>query len=258
MSLEKIARFKPGENVTVAATVAGGIIAAGRFVSVTGINARRGYDGAHASAGEEHPFGVSQRSSSDPATEDVNSVDLLVECVRSNAIAIVEAGEEIDATPPVEVAIGAGGKAFVADVAVAASLKTGVVGENNAITWTSRSPGAADDQITITLQNTGKEKALAVDVNGNDIVVTLATNGVGAGEVTSTAAQVEAAILAHDTASQMVTTANTGASSGAGVVKAVGKTNLAGGEDATNDARSVGKALTSAAAAGDFIEVDLY
>jgi hypothetical protein len=258
MSLERVARYKPGENITVAATVAGGIIVAGRFIAVTGINKRRGYDGAHCSAGDERPFGVSQRSTMDPATEDVNSTELLTECVRSNAVARVEAGEEIDATPPVDVAVGAGGKAIVADVAVAAFLKTGVVGNNNAITWTAREAGVDGDNLTITLQNTGKEKALSVDVNGNDIVVTLATNGVGAGEVTSTAAQVEAAVLAHDTASQLVTTANTAGSSGAGVVVAVAKTNLAGGEEGTAGAVAVGKALTSAAAAGDIIEVDLY
>lgn len=253
MSLEAIARYKPGENITVRAKTP---ISAGRFVAVVGFGKDRSYEGEHAAAGDEHPFGVSQRSSTDPAAEDVHSVELLVECVRSNAVARIEAGEAIVA--PTDVAVGALGKVVNADSAAAASLKTGVVGENNAITWTAREAGIGGNALSIEILNTGKGKALSVDVDGDKIVVTAATNEVGAGEITSTATLVEAAILEHDVASQLVTAANTGASSGAGVVKAVATTNLAGGADSTSAAAAVGKALTSAEEAGDFIEVSLY
>lgn len=253
MSLEAIARYKPGENITVRAKTA---IVAGRFVQVVGFGSDRSYEGEHATAGDDHPFGVSQRSSSDPVTEDPRSVDLLVECVRSNAVARVEAGEAIVA--PFDVAVGAAGKAVGADAAVAASLVTGVIGENNAIAWTSKLPGADGNAISVEILNTGKEKALSVDTDGDKIVVTAATNGTGAGEITSTAAQVMAAIEEHDVASTLVAVVNKGSSSGAGVVKAVAKTSLAGGTDSTGGALAVGKALTSAEAAGDIIEVSLY
>lgn len=253
MSLEAIARYKPGENVTVRAKTA---ITAGRFVQVVDYGDDRSYEGEHAAANDPHPFGVSQRSSSDPATEDPRSVDLLVECVRSNAVARVEAGAAVVA--PTDVGVGAGGKAITAIASVAAALTTGTVGENNGIVWTAKAAGTGGNALSIELLNTGKEKALAVDVDGTKIVVTLATNGTGAGEITSTAAQVMAAIEEHDTASQLVAVANKGASSGAGVVKAVATTNLSGGTDATGGAVAVGKALTSAEEAGELIEVSLY
>jgi len=253
MSLEAIARFKPGENVSVRAKAA---IVAGRFVQVVGYGVDRSYEGEHASAGDPHPFGVSQRSSSNPATEDPRSVDLLVECVRTNSVARIEAGEEICA--PTDVAVGAEGKAVAADAAVAASLTTGTVGENNGIVWTAKETGTAGNSLSVEILNTGKEKSLSVDVDGDKIVVTAATNGTGAGEITSKAEDVIAAINEHDTASQLVSVANKGTSTGAGVVKAVATTSLAGGTEPTSGALAVGKALTSAEKAGELIEVSLY
>jgi hypothetical protein len=256
--MEKIARYKPGENVTVRPNgeEASDQLKAGRFVKVTGLGSDNAYEAEHATAGDAHPFGVTQRDSSDPSKEDPRSVDLLVECVRGNSIPRVEAGEAITATA--EVAIGAEGKAVNADSAVAATLVTGAVGENNAIKWTAKQAGAAGDNLSVEILNTGKEKSLSVDVDGSKIIVTAATNGTGAGEITSTAAQIIAAVEKHDTASQLVAVANSGASSGAGVVKAVATTKLAGGADSTGGALSVGKALTSAEKAGDFIEVDFF
>jgi hypothetical protein len=55
----------------------------------------------------------------------------------------------------------------------------------------------------------------------------LATN---AGAITSTAAQVIAAIKANSAANGLVDVANTGASTGAGVMAAVSATALSGGE----------------------------
>lgn len=258
--MEKIARFKPGDNVSVRpdGELAGDQLKAGRFVAITGYGADRSYLASHAEAGDTKPFGVTQRDTAKPNVEDPTSVDLLVECVRTGSIPWVEAGEAIDASPPVDIAVGADGKAVVADSAVAAKLETGKVADNNAITWTAKVAGKGGNSLAVEMLNTGKEKSLSVDVDGDTITVTLATNGTGAGEITSTATLVIAAIAEHDTASQLVKAANTGASSGAGVVTAVAKTSLAGGTDSTGGANAVGKALTSAEEAGDYIQVDFY
>lgn len=256
MSFEKIGRYKPGQNVTVKPNgeLAGDQLKAGRFVTITGYDeATRTYLADHSAAGEQHPFGVTQRESAKPNVEDPRSVDLLVE-VQKGGIPFVEAGEEIAA--PTNIAVGEDGKAFALDAAVAASVDAGVVGENNAITYTAKAAGVAGNAISVTLTDPpGNNVALSVDVDGTDIEVTLATDGASA--ITSTAAQVIAAIKEHDVASQLITAANKGASSGAGVVKALAKTSLSGGlAGSTGDA--VGRALTSADAAGDYIEVDLF
>lgn len=116
------------------------------------------------------------------------------------------------------------------DDAVAASLVTGLVGSNNAIRWTADEPGEAGEDIRVALVDpAANSQALAVDVDGDDITVSLATDGAGA--IVSTAAQVIAAVNEHDTASQLVTAANAGVSNGTGVVTAVGLTPLAGGAD---------------------------
>lgn len=255
--MEKIARFKPGENVTVRpdGKTEGAQLQAARFVSVTGVGDEGTYLAKHSSAGEPHPFGVTQRSSANPAVEDERSVDLLVETVRTGSIPWVEAGDEI--TAPCEGAIGANGRVVEAAAAVAAHVDTGLVGENNGITWTAKDAGEGGNAISVTLVDPpGNGVALSVDVDGGEIVVTLATDGASA--ITSTAAQVIAAIAEHDVASQLVTATNKGASNGTGVVKAVAKTSLAGGEGATDGGEAVCKVLTDADEAGDFVQVDLY
>jgi hypothetical protein len=246
--MEKIGRYKPGQNVTVRPNgeLAGDQLQAGRFVTVTDIGDDRCYLAEHSSAGEDHPFGVTQRSSAKPNVEDPRSVDLLVE-VMKGGIPRVEAGEEIPIGS--RIAVGEDGKAVVAGGAVAASLKTGIVASNNAITWTAREKGADGNALSVEILNTGKGKALSVDVDGDTITVIAATNEVGAGEITSTATQVMAAIAEHDVASQLVS---------AGVVTAVAKTALAGGSDLEGEGAEVGQALTEAEEAGDFIEVDPF
>lgn len=111
--------------------------------------------------------------------------------------------------------------------AVVPSLVTGVVAANNAIRWTKAD--ANDDRTPrVQLVNPGaNDQALAIDVDGRDVIVSLATGVAGA--ITSTAALVIAAINEHNDASQLVVAANEGASSGAGVVAAVALTALAGG-----------------------------
>lgn len=116
-----------------------------------------------------------------------------------------------------------------AGAVTAASLVTGTVGANNAIRWTARS---ADRLPRVQLVDPGgASAALAVDVDGNDVIVSLATSAGSA--ITSTAAQVIAAVNEHDAASGLLTAANEGASSGAGVVLAVAITALSGGAPST-------------------------
>jgi len=110
---------------------------------------------------------------------------------------------------------------------VKASLVAGVVANNNAIRFTAKKYGTAEEDINITLIDPpGNNVALSVDVVGRDINITLATDGASA--VTSTAAQVIAAIAASP-ADDLVDAANEGASTGAGVVAAVASTPLDGG-----------------------------
>jgi hypothetical protein len=249
--MEKIGRFKPGQNVSVFAKTA---IKAGRFIAITAAKTSRGdYQGEHAPAGTRRPFGVSQYDSA-PTTQPAHSRERLVE-VMKGGIPFVEAGEEISALA--EISVGAEGKAVAASGEGAAFLDKGVQADNNAVHYEANTSGTDGNDITVALLNTGKEKALSVDVDGNDITVTLATNNTGAGEVTSTAAQVIAAILEHDTASQLITASNKGTSTGAGVISAFAKASLSGGT-AGGEANPVGKALTAAAEAGDYIEVDIY
>ncbi len=128
------------------------------------------------------------------------------------------------------VANGAGGVKPPA-AAVAATLATGVVANNNAITFTAKPAGTVGNDISVQLIDpAGNDKALSVDVVGRDILVSLATSGAGA--IISTAAEIIAAVIASP-ATDLVTPANTGVSTGAAAVVAVAKTDLAGGTDAT-------------------------
>lgn len=114
--------------------------------------------------------------------------------------------------------------------AAAATIDTGVVGDNNALTWTAKDLGFAGNGISVALVDpAGNNQAIAVNVADNNISVSLATDGAGA--ITSTAANIITAIEANAAANALVSVANTGASTGAGVVAAVAATNLAGGKD---------------------------
>ena len=113
---------------------------------------------------------------------------------------------------------------------VAAKLATGVVGSNNAITFTAVVPGTDAEKIKVQLLDpSANSQALAVSVSGDTIVVSLKT-GVG-GAIESTAEEVIAAVNAHLVAKTLVTAANTGASTGKGVVAAVAATALDDGGD---------------------------
>jgi hypothetical protein len=113
---------------------------------------------------------------------------------------------------------------------VAAKLVTGVAESNNAILWTAKVPGTAGESIKVQLLDPAQaSQDLAVSVSGDTIVVSLETSAVPA--ITSTAAEVIAAVNAHLVANQLVTAANAGASTGAGIVAAVAATALDEGAD---------------------------
>ena len=88
---------------------------------------------------------------------------------------------------------------------------------NAAILLTSKLAGVAGNMISVRLAApAGANAALGVVVTGNDILVNLATGAV-AGTVTSTAAQVIAAITGNAAADALVTATNAAGSTGAGV-----------------------------------------
>jgi len=97
---------------------------------------------------------------------------------------------------------------------------TGVVANNNAIHWTSKIPG---DGMEVNLVNPGPDHAqISISVAKWKVYVGMATNS--AGVVTSTAAEVIAAVTANAAASALVSAANDGASTGAGVPTVQGVT----------------------------------
>lgn len=142
---------------------------------------------------------------------------------------------EIDAGPrPIQTVrssvIGIVGTAPDAQAEVKATLATGVVASNNALTFTSKLDGVLGNNISVKLVNPGTNSAaLAVSVIGQAITVSLATSVGGA--ITTTAAQLKTAIEANAAANALVGLANTGASTGAGAVTALATTFLSGGVD---------------------------
>ncbi len=91
---------------------------------------------------------------------------------------------------------------------------SGVEGDNNGITWTAKIPG---NGMEVDMVNAGISQVLSVSVQSlSKIRVSLGTNS--SGVVTSTAAQVIAAVAANAQANAIVGAANTGASTGAAAV----------------------------------------
>lgn len=142
---------------------------------------------------------------------------------------------EIDAGPrPIQTVrssvIGLIGTAPDAQAEVKATLATGVVGSNNALTWTSKLAGVLGNNISVKLVDPAANNAtLSVTVTGQAIVASLATSAAGA--ITTTAAQLKTAIEASVAANALVTVTATGASTGAGAVAALATTYLSGGVD---------------------------
>ena len=123
-------------------------------------------------------------------------------------------------------ATGAFGGLLQRATQVVAQLLTGVVGSNNAITWRAVSEGVAGNSVTLTLVDPGTTASLSVVVTGTAIVVNLAY---ATGAITSTAAEVIAAVNADNDAGALVIVHNTTTSTGAGLMTALVLTSLAGG-----------------------------
>ena len=126
--------------------------------------------------------------------------------------------------------IGIVGTAPEAQAAAAATLATGVVASNNALTWTAKTTGALGNDIGVVLKDPlANSAALSVSVTNKVITVSLATSAGGA--ITTTGTQLIAAISGNASANALVTVTNTGASTGASAVAAVPQTFLDGGQD---------------------------
>lgn len=108
-------------------------------------------------------------------------------------------------------------------------LSTSLTGANNDLAFTSLLSDNSTP-VRVTYADPGANNAaLSVSVSGNDITVNLATNGTGT--ITSTAAQVKAAIEASSPASALVTVAHKPLNDGTGVVTALAQTALTGGNN---------------------------
>jgi phage tail sheath protein FI len=142
---------------------------------------------------------------------------------------------DIDAGPrPVQTVasaiIGIIGTAPNSQAVAPASLLTGVVGSNNALTFTGVPIGSLGNAISVILRDPkANSSPLSVSVSNKNITVNLATSA--GGVITSTATQVLTAIAAKLDAAALVTVANTGASTGAGIVAATQFAYLSGGLD---------------------------
>lgn len=147
------------------------------------------------------------------------------------------------------------GRSITLASAVAAALATGVVGSNNAVTWTARAPGVGGNSVTVTLVDPGGTAAtLSVDVaeNGHDITVNL---GRASSAINTTAQALMDAVEANGDANSLVTVASTSTSNGTGLVAAVSKTSLAGGTDPEGGGHVLGTAQTSVTVSDTFVEV---
>lgn len=142
----------------------------------------------------------------------------------------LNAGMDVDTLPDVEECEIVG----IDDIAVSgtyASLTTAMAGANNDIVFTSRTIGTIGNSRSIRLVDpAGNDQALVISVVGGNMVSASLATGPG-GAITTTAAQLRAAILAHAAANALVSTANAGADTGVGIVIALAETFLAGGTD---------------------------
>ncbi len=110
----------------------------------------------------------------------------------------------------------------------AATLTTSLSGSNNDLVFTARVGGTVGNATTIKYTDPGGDGSISIGVSGTDITVTLAY---GSGAITSTAADVEAAIEADSDAVALVSIVNASSNDGTGLVTAMGETALTGGSD---------------------------
>lgn len=135
-----------------------------------------------------------------------------IKTVRSSVIGIV--GTAPDSAPEVK-----------------ATLSTGAVSANTGLTYTSKRYGILGNQISVFHEHPRKpNSALSVSVYAQAITVSLATDSSMA--ITSTAADVLAAVQAHTEANKLVLVEHTAGSTGAGIVSPdYRRVLLAGGVD---------------------------
>ncbi len=105
-----------------------------------------------------------------------------------------------------------------------ASLLVPGADANGGVRYTAVASTIAGESVRVRHVISGTNTALAIGVSGNDITVTVATNGGGA--ATSTAAQIVTAIGLSAPATALVTSAATG--TGGGITAAIAYTNLDG------------------------------
>jgi hypothetical protein len=115
-----------------------------------------------------------------------------------------------------------------AEAALQATLTTALTGTNNDLTFTAALGGRLGNGYRIRYVNpAANNQTLAVTVDGQDVSVSLATNG--SGVITSTAEQVETALnLVEAFAVPLIVNIAAG-NDGSGVVTAMSYTSLAGG-----------------------------
>lgn len=119
-----------------------------------------------------------------------------------------------------------GAVSFIVPDDAQATLTIDMTNANADLTYTAVDHGIEGNDISVTHTDpSGNDEPLGVSVSGTDITVSLATGEAGA--ITSTAAEVAAAIAANADAAALVTCTAEG--TGAGVVNAETKTSLAGG-----------------------------
>lgn len=239
-------RFRSGQDVPAKAS---GTVAGGTFVKVAADKDTDGnYLAAKCGLGDA-ALGVAEYDA------DV-SLGSRFNIVRPGAIARVKVGAALTHGDLIQ--SDANGKAIPLGVGVAAHLDTGVVGSNNAVVFTARTPGTGGNSVTVAIVDPGgATAALSVDVaeNGLDITVSLAR---ASSAITTTAQQLMDAIEANGDANSLVSVANKSTSNGTGIVAAVTKTALAGGTNASGNGWILGQAVADAASDAAFGEIALW
>jgi hypothetical protein len=123
------------------------------------------------------------------------------------------------------------GREFIAYDADRATLTTAIAGAHNDLVFTARELGLEGNDTSIEYVVPAPNHALELAVDGDALTVTLATDADG--NVTTTAAQLAAAIGADSGASALVVVADAEANDGSGLLTALPKTHLAGGNPQT-------------------------
>ncbi|MDE1170933.1 MAG: phage tail sheath subtilisin-like domain-containing protein [Verrucomicrobium sp.] len=170
-----------------------------------------------------------------------------------HGVEVVEVSDGTSAISTVKSSvIGLIGTAPDSQEAVTASMATGSVGDNTALTWTSKLAGALGNDISVSMRSPGTASApLSITVSGKAIIVSLATSAAKA--ITTTATLLKTAIAANASANALVTVASTGVSTGAGVLGYQATSYLSGGLDEAfplNTPVLIAGSATAAAALG--------